>query len=195
MSEDVPYLTESKLVKFCIDLWPDDEYMTNRPIKELGKFRPDYVNLTKKIVVEYDGHRHYTQSKTVEDDKRKTKILQDAGYKVIRWPYFVQLESRTIYEYFGIDMEYEQTYPHGFISKSCVLPSDFCIGGLLRFEEDVGKIIDCMSIMKEVFGFIGLREELFGPRVVWPNSKDARKVFEFLNYMSDDDGNFEHNYS
>ena len=45
------------------------------------------------------------------------------GYKIIRVPYFVQLSSDVIKQLFGIDIDYKQIFPHGFIvDKNEVLP-------------------------------------------------------------------------
>ena len=43
--------------------------------------------------------------------------------KIIRVPYFVQLSSDVIKQLFGIDIDYKQIFPHGFIvDKNEVLP-------------------------------------------------------------------------
>lgn len=149
------YLIESKLVDFCKSLWPNDEYSSNRKIKNILELnsRPDYVNMNKKIIVEFDGYQHYTKSSVVLKDRAKDKIYISYGYKVIRWPYFVQLETRTILEYFNIDLDIEQTYHHGFIDDNAVRPSDFCIAGFSRFINELHNLKDS-SIVSEVLNSV-----------------------------------------
>ncbi len=47
----------------------------------IDKFIVDFVCIEKKLVVEIDGRIHDTQQK---EDAERTKIIQDAGFKVIR---------------------------------------------------------------------------------------------------------------
>ncbi len=48
----------------------------------IDDFIVDFVCLSKKLVIEVDGKIHETQ---VEEDKKRTKTLEDLGYKVIRF--------------------------------------------------------------------------------------------------------------
>ncbi|MFK5972607.1 MAG: DUF559 domain-containing protein, partial [Flavobacteriaceae bacterium] len=48
----------------------------------IGDFIVDFVCLSKKLVVEVDGEIHKAQ---VEEHEERTKILEDLGYKVIRF--------------------------------------------------------------------------------------------------------------
>ncbi len=77
------------------------------------------------------------------NDKTKRDAFTSLGYKVIEIPYFVQLSRDVIKHMFNIDLDIEQTYPHGFIDKDAMLPLDFCCLGIERFESDL-----------ETFGFI-----------------------------------------
>lgn len=190
-----PYLTEQTLVAFCISLWPNDDYTVNKKITDLGNFRPDYVNYTKKLVVEFDGYQHYTQSKVILSDSSKTKLLTDAGYKVVRWPYFVQLDSRSVYEYFGLDLDIEQKYPHGFIDSKCVLPADFCIAGHHRFLNDLRNFKTYMSIGKEIFASLQTKLDYMDYTLVFPDRKITNFVSDYIRSMTDSRGVFQHNYS
>ena len=60
-------------------------------------------------------------------------------YKVIRIPYFVQLNSPdVIKEVFNIDVSIGfNDYPHGFIDEKCILPCDFCSLGIKKFLNDL----------------------------------------------------------
>lgn len=141
------YLNESKLVNFCIELWPDDDYTSNKQIKGMSEaWRPDYVNLTKKIIVEFDGHLHYTQAKTCLLDEYKDVAWTKQGFKVIRWPYFVQLSSASIQQFFSFEQSYHQVYPHGFIDANVIYPADFCIAGLKRFVNELSLFHESISM-------------------------------------------------
>ena len=48
----------------------------------LGPFIPDFVCLSKKVIIEVDGMIHLSQKPRDED---RTRILEDLGYDVIRF--------------------------------------------------------------------------------------------------------------
>ena len=70
-------------------------------------------------------------------DGLKDELYHENGYRVVHVPYFVQLSKKTISRLFGLNMEYEQKYPHGFIDPKCILPADFCHLGIKRFLDDL----------------------------------------------------------
>ena len=132
-----PYLTEDSLgeiLKLIYNEIPvrDKAYPSHR-------FRPDYRFEKEKVIVEFDGYRHYSVSSVILKDYRTTKLMEDDGYKVIRIPYFVQMSSDIIKLLFNKDVEYAQTFPHGFVDKSALLPSDFCSIGVERFMDDLNR--------------------------------------------------------
>lgn len=138
-----PYLTEDSLgeiLKLIYDEIPirDKAYPNHR-------FRPDYRFEKEKVIVEFDGYRHYSVSSVILKDYRTTKLMEEDGYKVIRIPYFVQMSSEIIELLFGKTIDYNQTFPHGFIDKAALLPSDFCSLGVERFMND----LDRFSIIKD----------------------------------------------
>lgn len=117
-----------------------------------GLFLPDFVIEDLKLIVEYDGPRHYTQSSTILRDGYKKEMYSKHGYKLINIPYFVQLDERVIRLLFGEYREYMNSmeaynsYPHGFISPKVLLPADFCSIGATRF---VNQIDTTFSPIKE----------------------------------------------
>lgn len=108
-----------------------------------GLFLPDFVIEDSKLIIEYDGPRHYTQSSTVIRDYKKQEVYTKYGYSIINIPYFVQLSEDVIDNLFGRyssymhSMEAFNSYPHGFISPKVLLPSDFCSLGVKRFENEL----------------------------------------------------------
>ena len=50
----------------------------------IGLYELDFFILDSKIDLEIDGDQHYLDNKIVESDKRRTKFLEDNGWKIIR---------------------------------------------------------------------------------------------------------------
>lgn len=132
------YLTESLLIEF-IKLHLDSEnIICNKKLPGCSiNCRPDYVNLDSNIIVEFDGYKHYNDAKTILRDRIKDKEFKNLGFKIIRWPYFIQLSSSSIKYYFNLDLNYHQTYPHGFIDSKALLPADFNSLGVSRFYSEL----------------------------------------------------------
>lgn len=101
------------------------------------KSRPDYVCENLKLIVEYDGDQHYRSAKKIKNEIKKNELFQKLGYTVIRIPYFIQISSATIEYLFGKKITYNQIFPHGFISKTVIMPCDFCELGIRKFESDL----------------------------------------------------------
>lgn len=136
------YLTEKLLGEFLHSRVSDD-FVTNRTVPNSGKiFRPDFRSEKLKLIVEFDGFRHYQFSSIVIGDAVRDKLFADMGYTVVRIPYFVQLDSRVVNflfaKYVG-DCSGYSNYPHGFIDDKALLPADFCYLGEDRFIKDLAK--------------------------------------------------------
>ena len=155
-------LTESNLGEnlkliFNKDFIHDKSFITRK--------RPDYRNDELKLIVEFDGPKHYTEAKRIVDDKIRDEFYLQNGYRTIRIPMFIQLTTQTIKELFNIDFNYTQTYKHGFIAnlKTLVLPADFCELGISKFKNDLerfksakNEIIDSLKVKIEKLGNIDL---------------------------------------
>lgn len=131
------YLTESKLGNF-LDIYYKD-YVWIHDKSFISKKRPDYRCDELKLIIEFDGYAHYTSASNIISDIEKDILYKDAGYKVIRIPYFVQLNnSDIIKEVFNIDASVGfNEYQHGFIDEKCILPCDFCSLGIKKFLNDL----------------------------------------------------------
>jgi very-short-patch-repair endonuclease len=128
------WLTEEKLGR-ALEIMYDAEFIHGRAFPGY-RFRPDYINHDLKLVVEYNGHLHYTVAKSVLDDDIKRQIMEKEGYRVIQIPYFVQIDNRVMNKLFNVYKENIEftDFPHGFISEKCILPADFCSLGLQRIH-------------------------------------------------------------
>jgi hypothetical protein len=134
------YLTEESLKEALGEIFPNVPFIYDKTIPGAKiKARPDYRNDELKLIVEYDGDAHYCSAKRIKGDLRNEQVYASMGYKVIRIPYFVQISTETVKHLFNIDRNIKQAFPHGFISKTVVLPADFCELGIKRFKADLEK--------------------------------------------------------
>lgn len=140
------YLTQKKLGDFL------RHYLEERGVLETletEKRVPDtrrrwdfYYELDgKRIVVEFDGDRHYCNSMTIMSDHIKNQIAEYNCIETIRIPYFIQLNSQTFEYYFGEKYGIETDFAHGFITTK-VFPASFCTLGLKRYESEMASLPD-----------------------------------------------------
>lgn len=152
---DPPYLDERSLGRFLRERL-DPDIVANSQIPGLKRrFRPDYRSERHRLVVEFDGDQHYQRAAHVIQDAERDKVITDAGYRVIRIPYFIQLTPETIRFLFGdhvSDQSPFKDFPHGFIAETVVFPADFCELGVDRFLADIdnfacvkGEILDSLE--------------------------------------------------
>lgn len=118
----------------------------NRTVKTRSghQVKPDFINEKLKIIIEIDGagghnFAHYSSAEQCVKDIEKDELYKELGYKVIRIPMYVQLDSEMIEYYFGIKYEqdlYEACHEHGFLHSDILLPANFCQLGLERFRRE-----------------------------------------------------------
>jgi hypothetical protein len=95
-----------------------------------------YRSTDGTVVVEYEGDPHYWNSIRIKIDREKDRAAADSGYRVVRFPYWIQLTSETLGHYFGLSAEIKQDFPHGFITTK-LFPASFCELGVERFEREL----------------------------------------------------------
>lgn len=135
------YLTESSLGIALTQIFPDKTFVKNKQVPNSGlKCRPDYRCDELKLIVEFDGYQHFNSHKVQEMDEIKDMAYGDMGYRIVGIPYFVQLSSLMIFHWFGVKLDYTQTYSHGFVSDVCLRPRDFNVLGLLMFNAILGTL-------------------------------------------------------
>jgi hypothetical protein len=93
----------------------------------------------KLVLVDYDGDAHYCSSLRVKYDILKDREAHAAGHKVVRVPYWVQLDDRTLRYYFGLPGHIDQAFAHGFITTR-VFPASFCELGVERFRRELARL-------------------------------------------------------
>lgn len=119
----------------------NDAYVLNS-LKQ--KIRPDYICEELKLIIEFDGdsgkNGHYTDPFVILKDNENYKTLTELGYKIIRIPFYVQLNKDVIKYFFDLNydgMLYDTVNDHGFMHPLCVLPSQFCEHGIDKLVYDL----------------------------------------------------------
>jgi len=88
------------------------------------------------IVVEYDGDEHYCNTLKIKVDREKDALAAKQGWRTVRFPYWVQLDTQTLLHYFGLSAAVETSFAHGFITTKW-FPASFCEMGIDRFEQEL----------------------------------------------------------
>ena len=119
-------------------------------------FRPDYRIEELVLIFEFDGYGHFTNIKTIMNDKIKDKLYKKMGYTVIRIPYFIQLTEdvlKFIFQKYNNSYNYKtisSTYPHGFIDKKATPPSCFCHQGILNYKNYLNVYQQIPNIISDI---------------------------------------------
>lgn len=151
MIKYVGYLTEEKLGVILKKIFPD--VVAQYKISSSGRtFKVDYFIPSTNTVVEYNGDRHYTQSKTIYRDYLLREYCLEK-YNLVSIPYWIQLDSSTFKYYFGMDVEIGGDFRHGFWTKKCTLPADFTLDGYRVFHAE---ITDFLGYNSDIFNQVRL---------------------------------------
>lgn len=98
---------------------------------DMALYTPDGIAL-----VEYDGDAHYCDPLRVRIDREKDRMAERYGYRVIHFPYWLQLDTAILAYYFGLSAVILQDFPHGFITTH-IFPAAFCEAGVRRFWREL----------------------------------------------------------
>lgn len=96
-----------------------------------------------KFLLEFDGNYqgvgHYNNAENCYKDDCKNKLAENNGYKIIRFPYWLQLNNSTFEILFGFDCGCNiiNNFPNGFITNTSLNPASFCKLGLERFSKEL----------------------------------------------------------
>ena len=137
--ENIPFLNETSLGLHLKTIFPDHDFIHNKKIPESNILnRPDYYCKKLQLVIEFDGYGHFTNPKTILADIKKDSIYSMMGIKVIRIPYFIQLDTETVEYFFNVNNWISSDtiiHPHGFINPKATTPAYICSFGIIRFNE------------------------------------------------------------
>lgn len=95
--DKVPYkLNHSSKIsypeQYFIDLFKKENINLKYHVT-VGLYELDFYNENKKIDIEIDGEQHYVDKRIINSDIRRTKYLENLGWKIyrIRWSYYKRL--------------------------------------------------------------------------------------------------------
>lgn len=130
--------------------------------------RPDYRCEELKLIIEVDGTTHYWYEEKIKTDNANTKLYENAGYKVVRIPYFIQLSNKAIRTFFGVDIQepmFDEKVP-SMGPKGKNSPATLCELGIKRmareflaFPEQYDANIKALRINPEITGVNELEKE------------------------------------
>jgi hypothetical protein len=131
------FLTEAKLAA-AIQQFEGAEWIGTQIRLPRSRFKWDvaFRQDRSQVLVEFDGDAHYRDSLKIKVDQMKDSVALEQGKKVIRVPYWVQLNNITAQYYFGISADIRQDFQHGFITTR-LFPASFCELGIDRFNREL----------------------------------------------------------
>jgi hypothetical protein len=118
-------------------------------------------------VVEYDGDEHYRHSIKIKADRAKDATARSQGHRLVRFPYWVQLDDLTLKHYFGFEAKIEQSFPHGFITTK-LFPASFCELGIERFRLELLALPQ--NVREAVISSLRQRASEYGLQYVLPKA-------------------------
>src|SRR3990170_2184474 len=120
------YLTESKLAaalrQLVGDAWAGGQVSLPGSRR---RFDMAFRSRGTTVLVEYDGDEHYRDSLKIRADRQKHALAEANAMRLIRVPYWVQLDRAMAQYWFGLEADIEQSFPHGFITTR-LFPASFC---------------------------------------------------------------------
>ncbi len=138
-------LPRTGLNEYLSVIFPETtDWVHDKSIGELNgkksRCRPDYKSESLKLIVEFDGLQHYTSPDKIIDDYEKKKSYENAGYKCVRIPYFIQLTQSAVKTLFGVDVSqplFDPRFPSLNIEKPYPCsPAYLCPAGIARMAKE-----------------------------------------------------------
>ena len=187
-------LSEKNLKLVLEKLFPYNEVKSQKRFKsEHQTFIADYYVETDEVrfVFEFDGPSHYTSSKTQIRDVKFINYCEDNKLVLVRIPYFVQVDNRSIHtlfrpdhvEHFRLDDKIkgvECRYESGFHDIGIVYPGDFNEQGWKLFWDFYKKMCrdDVMSVMKQIFESVETRNANLVLGIGWEDNEEKSAFWE-----------------
>lgn len=131
-------LSENTLGLILPILFPYHRIESQYTVKHKSKnMRVDYSisdSSGGQTLIEFDGPTHYCDSKTQLRDLNLSDYCKARGIKLVRLPYFVQLNSEEIQYFFGLVGDDLFEYRSGFHDKKIVYPGNYNAYGYRLFN-------------------------------------------------------------
>jgi len=129
------WCNEKNLETYLSVLFPNSNILVRKYLKlDSKKTFPDFIIEDKKVIVEFDGYRHFTDPLIIYNDCIKNNLFLTHGFSIIRIPYFVQLTESVVSFLFQQNFDFSNNFPHGFIHPASGSLGHFCKLGLSRAE-------------------------------------------------------------
>ena len=165
-------LCRTGLEEYLTVIFPGKQWVHNKSCEvknEKGNLiRPDYRCEELKLIIEFDGTPHYKNANKIKEDEYNTRQYENAGYKVVRIPYFIQLSNKAIRTLFGVDIQepmFDETIP-SMGPKGKNSPATLCELGIKRmareflaFPEQYEANIKALKLNPEITGANELEKE------------------------------------
>ena len=162
------FLTQKKLAAALMESVGEDWIGSElRVPKSRRRWDMAYKRDGLTTVVEYDGDAHYRDPLKIKVDREKDAVAQSLGYQVVRFPYWIQLDSPTLQHYFNLDAEIDQNFPHGFITTK-LFPGSFCEMGVIRFQGELRSLPE--NVVDDVIQSLRDRAKEHGIEYVLPSA-------------------------
>jgi hypothetical protein len=130
------------LEEYLAVIFPNKEWIHNKScgVRNVAGhlIRPDYRFEELKLIIEVDGTTHYRYEEKIKTDVVNSKLYENAGYKVVRIPYFIQLSNNAIRTLFGVDVQepmFDETVP-SMGPKGKNTPATICELGIKRMARE-----------------------------------------------------------
>ena len=165
------YLTERKLAAALQEL-VGDRWAGGQVSLPGSRRRFDMAYRTNNatILVEYDGDEHYRDAMKIKADRQKDGLASENQMRLIRIPYWVQLDTVMASHWFGVDASIEQSFRHGFITTK-LFPASFCELGVARFRRELKELP--AAVRNAVISSLRERVEEHGLEYVLPTELRA----------------------
>jgi hypothetical protein len=162
------YLTEKKLAtalqQIVGNFWVGGQVMLPGSPRRWDMAFKQHGSL---VLVEYDGDDHYRDSLKIKADRERDLLAHKSQMRVVRVPYWIQLDNITAQYYFGISADICQSFPHGFITTK-LFPASFCELGIERFTQDLQALPS--QVRGAVIQSLRDRVEEYGSEYVLPST-------------------------
>ena len=181
-------------------IFPNKDWIHNKIVKDASgnnitipgqtSMRPDFRCDDLHLIVELDGAggrfpQHFTNDEKAKKDQAKVEALENAGYKVVSIPPYVQMDVDMIEFYFGNQAQKEENLysvvsEHGFLHPQITLPAAYSELGLKRFENDMRNLP--IKVRRKIIDSLWVRINEFAEKL--PLDEAKKKVLpERLFYL------------
>ena len=158
-------MTEANLLIVASIFWPEGEWDKQKrfyydPVNRRKFYKVDCYSETMKMIWEYEGPDHYENVWKLKRDTERQSYFEAAGYRFLRWPYYLQLTRDVARHYFGDAYSDKKNLEaiatvYGVADQNSVLspglhtskntPANFVPRGVRRFFQELNSLPDSVA--------------------------------------------------